>query len=58
MYRMARNAQLSPGAPGVPTGGDGGFFDQQCGIAASQAGTAVVMGTESGARNPTNPAAI
>jgi hypothetical protein len=41
MYRMAKNAQQSFGGAGRLGGGDGGFSDQQCGIARSQTGAAV-----------------
>jgi len=46
MYRMPENAQPSSRGAERSTGDDGGFSDQKCGIAASQAGTAVATGTE------------
>jgi len=48
MYRMPENAQPIGHGAERSAGNDGGFFDQQCGIAASQAGAAVATGTESG----------
>jgi hypothetical protein len=48
MYRMPENAQPTSAGAERFAGDDGGFSDQQCGIAASQAEAAVARGRNRG----------
>jgi hypothetical protein len=52
MYRMPENAQPTSAGAERSVGDDGGFSDQQCGIAASQADAAVAGGRNRGEPEP------